>query len=185
MVMEEKTQSNKPIRSKSKKLVLYLIATLIVCSVVAIFIFREPKAGSPVDANSSIEITAIETKPPTETDVISDLIIETPYCNLFFPSKWNGQVYTTAKESAASYDVVFVGKLGDQDANLFSVVFGESEEMPIGVLTQPDGSKVTVRLNVDMFDSTGLSPEQIEVAQSIMESSTYLVEKISDLDNFH
>lgn len=178
--MEKKSRNHTHTKSKAKKSApILLVICAVVAIIVAIIVFIKPEANSP------IEITPIAETPSAETDITSELIIETPYCDLYFPSKWNGQVYTTVKESEGAYEVVFVGKLGDQDINLFSIVFGESEEMPIGTLTQPDGSDVTVRLNVDMFDSTGLNSEQIDMAQSIMESSTYLVERLSELDNFH
>ncbi len=187
--MEKKSRNHTHTKSKAKKSApILLVICAVVAIIVAIIVFIKPEANSPIEITPIAEtpsITPIVETPSAETDTTSELIIETPYCNLYFPSKWNGQVYTTVKESEGSYEVVFVGKLGDQDINLFSIVFGESEEMPIGTLTQPDGSDVTVRLNVDMFDSTGLNSEQIDMAQSIMESSTYLVERLSESDNFH
>lgn len=162
---------------KSPKYVAITIA-LVVCFValviVAITIFTKEESESL-------------NRKETASSLISenqDLVIDTPYCELHFPSEWNGYIYTSVEQNDQAYKVIFTGILDEQKVDLFSVVFGDSTEMPIGTLIQSDGSEVVVRLNVDLFNPAGLSEQQISLAYEIMEDNTYLIEALSELDNF-
>lgn len=185
--MNENTTQQTEKQNKRKRILLLacLSAVVIIGVIIAIMALNAPPPQANLDNTEKpvVEGSAKEVQITYDPN-IGDLAIDTPYCVLRFPAKWSESISVSAKQTKNAYAVIFTGKLDEQEVDLFSVVFGESTEMPIGKLIQPDGSEVVVRLNVDMFDPSDLTEEQIETAYKILDSNTYLIEALAELDNF-
>ena len=141
----------------------------------------EPETTEP-EATLS-EAPVVEPEQPTEP--ITDVKVDTPYGELHYPVRWNGSVRIVTDQQADCYRVTFVGLIGEHEADLFAIVFGESTEMPIGTLVQADGTETTVRLNVDMFEADdSWSGEEIDLAYEMIADNTYVLENLATLENF-
>lgn len=153
----------------------------------------------PDETGASAETTAPETQEQTETaeipqpsetvknstELITNIQIDTPYVVLHYPARWNGYVTTKVEQQPNRYSVTFVGKIGTHEADLFAIVFGESEEMPIGTLVQEDGTEVAVRLNIDLFSGDdSWTGEELDLAYEMIADSTYVLEELALLENF-
>ncbi|MBQ8829969.1 MAG: hypothetical protein IJ017_00035 [Oscillospiraceae bacterium] len=119
------------------------------------------------------------------SEPVTDLQIDTPYCVLHYPAKWNGSVKTVTEQQENRFSVTFIGMIGEHETELFAIVFGESTEMPVGTLVQNDGTEITVRLNVDMFvPDDSWSEDEINLAYDMIGDSAYVLEGVTELENF-
>lgn len=122
---------------------------------------------------------------PVVDDAGSDIQIDTPYCTLHYPAQWSQDVKILTDQTPEKFSVTVVGLIGEKEAALFAVVFGQSEEMPVGTLVCDDGTEVTVRLNLDLFspDESWTEAETTR-AYEMIDGSAYLMEALAELDNF-
>lgn len=138
----------------------------------------EPEQAPPVDQTTPTD--AMQTKEP-----VTDLQVDTPYCTLHYPAQWNGCVKMVTDQQPDRFSVTFVGMIGEHEADLFAIVFGESTEMPVGTLVQNDGAEITVRLNVDMFVADdNWSDDETSQAYEMIGDSAYVLEALAELENF-
>ena len=180
-------------------LVIAVLVVLVVAAVILLskLIDSQPAADIPTEPTNQTTLTEpvqeeiIEpeqpesTEPEQKTDPITDLQIDTPYCTLRYPAQWNGCVKMVTDQQPNRYSVTFVGMIGEHEAELFAIVFGESTEMPVGTLVQDDGTEITVRLNVDMFiaDDSWSADEESQAYEMIGDSA-YVLEALAELENF-
>lgn len=140
--------------------------------------------GMTEQTTESVESTSAQTNPVVD-DAGSDIPIDTPYCTLHYPARWSQDVKILADQTPEKYSVTVVGLIGGREAALFAVVFGQSEEMPVGTLVCDDGTEVTVRLNLDLFSPDESWTEgEITRAYEMIDGSAYLMEALAELDNF-
>lgn len=170
-----------------------LLVGLLAALVIMLAIQHLPKLMdiTPSAADTSTQ-PSVSTEAPTESTSAqqsegsaSDIQIDTPYCTLHYPAQWSQDVKIQTDETPEKFSVTVTGRIGDREAALFAVVFGESEEMPIGTLVCDDGTEVTVRLNLELFDPDGSwTEEEIDRAYEMIDGSAYMIEALAELDNF-
>lgn len=124
-------------------------------------------------------------KPDVSAEGAADMTIETPYATLHYPKEWEDQVYTVCSRGDEAYTVVFVGKIGSREAELFSVAFGTAESMPIGTLTLENGDTVAVHLDLDLLKTDeDWSDAELSLADAMIRASGYTTEVLAQQDNF-
>lgn len=146
----------------------------------------------PTEPIDGTEPSTESTEVPEETAAIqqpvtsaSDILIDTPFCTLHYPAQWIQDVKIQKEETPEKFSATIIGLIDGNEVPLFAVIFGESEEMPIGTLLCGDGTEVTVRLNLDLFNpDDGWTEEETNRAYEMIDGSTYLIEALSELENF-
>lgn len=162
---------------------------------------KPPKPSTIAQPTDGIEATDAQPTDDTETPMesieipgesvaveqpdASDILIDTPYCTLHYPAQWSQDVKIQTDETPEKFSVTMIGLIGGKEVPLFAVVFGESAEMPIGTLDCGDGKEVSVRLNLDLFiPDEEWTEEETNRAYEMIDGSAYLIEALSELENF-
>lgn len=137
------------------------------------------------NAQNEIQENVSQTELLLETNFEEDIQIVTPYCDLYYPGKWKEQVSFIEEQNSTKYILTAIGKMNDVEYPLFSLVFGDSTEMPIGTLQMEDKSLITIRLNLELFQiDDKMSDEEIETLTQMISDSNYTLEKLAELENF-
>ncbi len=103
--------------------------------------------------------------------------IETSYCKLYYPQKWQQQTHFDVKEDT----VVCYGAIeGHDEIALFDVYFGQEQGYLIGNLGDVTVSVKTHNLE---FDESWDSEQQF-VMYEMQEDINYLIEQLQNLDGF-
>lgn len=85
-----------------------------------------------------------------------EMVIETPYCKLYFPARWKEEL-RLAMDETDGYDLVFHAVIGEHDAvPIFAVNFGGTEAMGTSVRSMVTENDVPFDVRVRTF---GLEPE--------------------------
>lgn len=139
------------------------------------------RASKKIDNKNDEETTSlIETQ-----EIQGDFEIETPYCNLYFPAKWENQV-SIEKIEEEQYIVQFFGNIeGEEQQHLFDVLFSGTEGIKIGDLTMVDGTVIPVYIySVEQQMNENWTEEEKNIIYAMQEDINYTIEKIEELDNF-
>lgn len=118
-------------------------------------------------------LAAIELAPvPADTQPAENMTIETPYCELLFPGKW--EKYLQVKEEEDPYRVSFYARVGSHEQQfLFTVCFGAEEEA-IGTV---DGVSVGVILE-DLTPDSSWTEEERNILFAMQEDMNLLLEAL-------
>jgi hypothetical protein len=118
-----------------------------------------------------------ETVPTIETVTYDDIVISTPYADMFFPGEWEDNIrIEQIKHDDSTYTVECYGLPGNAaDVHLFDVVFGKTDENVIGLLTAKNGMEVTVGIVLYPVESIDSNNKNMQIIQ---EGVNYLMEKL-------
>ena len=107
-----------------------------------------------------------------------DISIETPYCTLYYPSKWESNVIikTTA-------DVVgFYASIDKAELHLFDICFGSMDGERLGKVLCKDGSEVDVFLKVFPITlDVSWRQDIVDAVYAMQEDVNHVIERISFL----
>ena len=166
-------------------LVLAILVIAILCGVFFWKASKEPATVPPaenVPAQTQTPAPAPEqeqqtTEPAGETAdaAQSDMTVETPYCTLAYPGKWNTQVRAEQIDSGDGYTVNFYGTSQDKEVMLFSVLFGKDAERSerIGAIVQ-NGIATEVGLDRKTLSGKAATEELL----AMQADAEYLVERL-------
>lgn len=99
-----------------------------------------------------------------------DVVIKTPYCDLYYPGKWKKQLKTQVQEDP--YMVTFSYRVKkDQQTPLFAVAFDAQCDLPLGSVTDEQGNTVTV--GVIYYDVS--QQEELSAMQADLQ---YLIDRL-------
>lgn len=131
--------------------------------------YTEPVTTEPIVSEQSTE----ETEDVT-SHVPIDLMVSTPYCNLYYPANLKDGVHAEVEKTASGCIVVFYGQLENEDYKLFSVLFAETSDnsFPVGIFT---AENTQMDVNVEMFEI----PDD-ENAAVLQEGVNYLLDKLEE-----
>lgn len=121
--------------------------------------------------------------PATASEMIT---IETPYCNLEYPSQTADLLKCVDKEENGTYSKVFYGCVDGQEIELFEISFGVKENAVLIGYIMHDGTKCPVfvrsaeidsNFDTDSQNTIYMMQEGInDVIQSITSNENYLAE---------
>lgn len=109
-----------------------------------------------------------------------EMSIDTPYCKLYFPTRWLEELRITVDETDG-YDVMFKAVIGEHKAvKLFAVNFGGSEAMGKSVHTLKTENDVpfSVRLRTFELNLEGWGTVDQSTIRSMQEDLNHLLEKL-------
>lgn len=109
-----------------------------------------------------------------------DLVVETPYCSLYFPGKWEQNLVVESIDGEI-YGVAFWGKMGFKDPQkLFTISFGGTEGILLGELENDSGEKIPVYvIPIEFFPDEDWTKDEIDGIYSMQEEMNYLISKLS------
>lgn len=115
--------------------------------------------------------------PAGDTD--EDLIVETAYCRLHFPLKWEEALQIVHGEDG-DRTVAFYGQLRpEKRQKLFSVGFDVAEGSPVGTISDGSGRPVTVSVLLTEFHpDSGWTEEEADIIYEMQEAVNYLIQKL-------
>lgn len=196
----------KYLREKDKKkksplvLLLVLVVVLLAAVLVLLLLLPGKTGGEPKNTEPSLQESAMqqeETAPQqTETlpdqaqtaeteemDTSADPYVETPYCRLYYPKKWEGALRADTLQTQTDYQVAFLGSVGGNEEWLFTVYFGEVNEyaFSVGTVTTESGETVNVSAELsDFMPDDTWRQEDIDTMCEMQESLNYLLERLKE-----
>lgn len=120
---------------------------------------------------------------PEETkDTTQDLVISTPYCDLYYPAQWKDAVRYEATVTEVGYIVVFYGTVNGKEAELFTIYFAESSEdsVPIGIYTANNVSMDIAVSMPELLENSDWSEAERESFYALQEKINYLIDKLTE-----
>lgn len=169
---------------KNKK-VLYnsIIIIVFVISVVLSSVISYNIGYNNASITNSQKNTATSSTQPT-TEAIEEMVIDTPYCKLYYPKKWEESL-KVEKKTDQPYTVEFYATINDKDSlHLFDFIFDGKDGVLIGELTTNDGNTVKVNVNSYELEIDKLSDDEKSNLYLMQEDINYILQKLSTEDNF-
>lgn len=118
------------------------------------------------------EITA------TEQAVFDDILIETPYCTLYYPGQWQDYLQTRSTQEDG-YTVEFYAVIGNYEKQLFTLSFLEEADAGDFWIQSSNGEKIAVVLNVlEIIYAADWTPEQTQTCMMMQEAVDDLLKKL-------
>ena len=132
------------------------------------------------DLVDQLELVDLDTPVPDVQE--GEVVIETPYCKLYFPERWKEELRITV-DKTKGYEVVFSGFIGEHEAmKLFAVNFGGGEEtgkLAHTLMTEND-VPLQVYLRTFSLNMEGWSAVDTATAKAMQEDVNYLLGKLME-----
>lgn len=108
-----------------------------------------------------------------------EVVIDTPYCRLYYPGNWKDSMRTEV-QAGDPYIVSFYGKTArDEEHALFDVVFGESTGFNVGYVAQEAGKPVAVSVVYhDVEHNPAWTEAEGNTLYTMQEDAGYLIDRI-------
>lgn len=151
-----------------KKRIVLIIGLLILVVVGAVFIIGSAKEDTNV---------------PFYTTDETVFVIETPYCDLSYPIKWEKELKTEVVENGESYTVKFYTTIDEKNIPLFDVNFGGKEGDPLGTLTC-EGNDISVNVINYSTDFSTYSEEEQSDLFEMVEAINVVISKLIETYDF-
>lgn len=110
--------------------------------------------------------------------------IQTPYCDLKYPAKWDGAVTTNSETDDGITFIQFVGEVNGNKSILFEIYFGEIDAVQIGTLKTPNGVAVPVSYDFFPLKTDGWSQEDADTLCAMQEDINVIIDNLKKLDNY-
>lgn len=154
--INKKAENKKSKKKKNSPLVPILCLIIgILIGIIAAMVFFNKDNGKSDSSTATVEQTdaneAEEVKSTIEEMIESEeaFTIETPYGNLYYPAKWEGQFRVESVEDD-NYTVQFYATLeGKEEQHLFDIVYGEVEGVALGTLDETEVYMVYGDISLD------------------------------------
>ncbi len=118
-------------------------------------------------------------EPVLPDDDGTDMAIDTPYGELYYPSRW--KEYLTLKvEEKDGYSVTFSSKVsGHAEQCLFVVYFGSQKGIEVGAIKDASGRSIRVSVDIFPFEPDGSwSDSDSTIIFAMQEDMNYLLSKL-------
>lgn len=116
----------------------------------------------------------------------ADLVVKTPYCDLYYPGQWKDAISVTEQKLDFGHIVTFHCLINDKKAELFTVYFAEAgdDSFPIGVMTV-DGIAMDVSMELPAItESEEWSDAERDLFSKLQEKANYMMDQLKQLDTF-
>lgn len=111
-----------------------------------------------------------------------EIVIETPYCNLYFPERWKEELRIDV-DKTKGYELLFIGNIGEhKGVKLFALNFGggpEAGQMAHTLRTDND-VQLHVYLRSYTLDTEGWSALDRDTAMTMQEDVNHLLGKLKE-----
>lgn len=113
------------------------------------------------------------------------LAIETPYCTLEYPSRWEEYLSYEEQKDKETYVLVFYCNMGEKKIELFSVYFGNPNEGDLLGYIMKDGTKRAFSVKAAaLTDESAWTEEEADIIYAMGESINDVVASVSSSQYF-
>lgn len=117
---------------------------------------------------------AVETEPP-----VAYIQINTPYATLSYPEQWEDYLRVEQIHMDMGMIVMFMGRVGNVEVELFNISFGGTGGIPVGIYTPDNGVPMDVTAEMWMFSQdAGWSDEDYARLVAMQEAMNDVIEKL-------
>ena len=145
----------------NKRIVALLSGILIALLVIVVLLAMKGKTKTNdgnIDGGGETEVVS------TVEEMIAaeePFTIETKYCDLHYPEKWENQVFTEITEEGDAYAIQFFAELEDKDSvHIFDIVFDGEDGALTGYFSK-DGEEIPVYIVGMEIDTEGWTDEEL------------------------
>ena len=110
--------------------------------------------------------------------VVDETFIETPYCKLYYPDHWQESISVEFMETENSYQVIFLGTVGEKTDWLYTLYFGESDinAYSVGMLKTISDEKIPVSVELSDLDlDNNWTEVEIDTMCAMQESVNHMI----------
>ena len=165
-----------------KFLLAMLILSIIISALTACGSSEQEKSEKPNDTVPVTETAksaeTTEAENPFDLDESELYSIETDYCTLKYPLKWQNSTKTVITQDGA-YSITFYALTSCGEVRLFDLIFGESESYRLGSLTT-DAGTVDVHMESYEIDKTSVTEEDYLNCYFMEEDINVIINELSD-----
>ena len=132
------------------------------------------------DLVAQLDMVALDA--PIPEVVGGQIVIETPYCNLYFPERWKEELWIDVNQTKG-YELLFMGNIGEHKGiELFALNFGGGPEAgQIAHTLQTDnGVQLHVYLRSFTLNMDGWTALDADTARTMQEDVNYLLGKLKE-----
>ncbi len=126
--------------------------------------------------------TPANTQPATTPPAETDLVLKTPYCDLYYPAQWKDVVRAEGNPTEYGYVATFFGSVNGKEQRLFTIYLAEEGEgsIPAGIL-ESDGMFMDVNVSMPSLpeDSNWSTSEQ-DLFYTLQEQVNHMLQKLKD-----
>jgi len=167
----------------NKRIVGVLSGILIVLLVIVVVLAMKGKTETNDEDIDGAEATEVVSTVEEMIAAEEPFTIETKFCNLHYPEKWENQVSTEIKEDSV-YSVQFFAELeGKGPVHIFDIVFGGEEGALTGYFSE-DGEAIPVYIVGMEIDAEGWTDEELNVLYMMQEDVNYVIGMLQKEGNF-
>lgn len=136
---------------------------------------------SQEDDGENEEVSVTVTTSDEATEVYE---IETPYCTLMYPDKWENKVRTEVGVEDICEVKFYCAIEGKPEIELFDVIFGGEEGYKIGELYNDNGTISVYVITYDLeLDDSWSENEQLEIL-GMQEDINTIISNLNELNSF-
>lgn len=118
-------------------------------------------------------------------EVIDVFVIENKYVNLKLPTETEEKMIISTMENGAEMEIDFSYRHKDEEVEVYSVLFGSEEGVPIGVLSTENGMKIDVSIIVsDIFFDEAWTDQEKDEVYGIQETVNFLIAELTKEECF-
>lgn len=169
-------------------IVIGLILAIIVLVVVCVVFFHKntnvPNTDPQATVDSVIEEPEQGENEPTQDALApeQDVAVDTPVCTLYYPAKWKDRVRVEQVDLGYGYVARFFGSSNGNEAELFSILFGEGTEKSarIGAVIQ-NGIAMDVHLEIaDFSEDHNWDTTTVDELMAMQTDADYLIGRLKE-----
>lgn len=153
---------------------IVLLAVIVIAAIICIVVrLREtPDKGEQPPAATP----AVEHSSSVGTETQEEILVETPFGTLRYPGKWRDQVRIETADLGYGYAVHFYADFGDDEAELFAVMFGFHSDSStcVGAITS---NGITTSVNTETPKWTKSHSDRAKEMQADLQ---YLLDKLAE-----
>lgn len=162
-----------------KKSMKCLVSSILLCVLLAGCSAGESGSSSKQQEGIAVEHTAGSVESAPTVEELEESKIETVYGTLYYPKQWEEYVTTEQQENGDTIVVSFVATLHNINYRLFEVTIGGTEGAAAGELTDAEGTKRTVYMQVyELEGDSGLTATEQNRLYAMQEDLNYLIDHL-------
>lgn len=108
--------------------------------------------------------------------------IDTKYCELYYPVKWEDQI-TVSIDEESTYAVEFTAVMDEKEVPIFDLLFGGNEGYKLGTLTA-DNQKVDIFIINHDFNQDDFDEEEYLTLCGMCDDVNVIISKLIESGNF-
>ena len=156
-----------------------LVSSILLCVLLAGCSAGESGSSDKQQEGIAVEHTAGSVESAPTVEELEESKIETVYGTLYYPKQWEEYMTTEQQENGDTIVVSFVATLHNTSYRLFEVTIGGTEGTAAGELTDAEGTKRTVYMQVyELEGDPELTATEQNRLYAMQEDLNYLIDHL-------